>query len=124
MPATPNHEAERNLLVVPDPTRRAYLRRDGTSTPRASDPDARHTWAEAAAACQRLGIPPRAPHVVAAPYAPPLPRGVPLRHPYERGVHHQLAIRPEHREWLRSNPTAAAELVAWLDSRTTAPDLW
>ena len=109
--------AERNLLIVPDLSRHVYLRRDGASTPKASDPEARHTWAEAEAVCQHLGIPHRAPHVIAAPYAPPLPRGVLLRHPYERAVHHQVAIRPEHRAWLRNHPTGPAELVAWLDAR-------
>jgi hypothetical protein len=31
-----------------------------------------------------------------------------------------MAVRVEHRDWLRDCPTAAADLIAWLDSRTAA----
>ena len=111
---------ERALLVIPDLTQRRYLLRTGGTTHKISDPRARHTHAEASAACAGLGIPARQPHIAPAPYAPPLPRAVPLRYPHERGVYHQMALRVEHRDWLRDCPTAAAELIAWLDSRTAA----
>lgn len=119
------------VVVGNDGRRSLYLQRDGTSTPKASALGIRHTWAEAEAACRRLGIPPQAPHIQPLPPVPNLPAGVKRRAPDEVGIYHPVAMRPEHRDWLRKNPVRAAELLAWLDERAGVdtspepePDLW